>query len=136
MKIFYMVCYVKLFWKYDVIDYKRFLKKWGDNDVILVFNYVFKEVKKFNKIISSDVVCVLIIVEYFKKVFNIFEDDFVVNYNLYDFSGYKVMDIIKNLDNFFDWVMIVGYNYVFILVVNMLGNKYIDNVFICGFVEI
>lgn len=131
-----MVRHAKSSWKHDVIDHKRPLKKRGDNDAILVSNYVSKEVKKPNKIISSDAVRALTTAEYFKKAFNISEDDFVVNHNLYDFSGHKVMDIIKNLDNSLDRVMIVGHNHAFTSVANMLGNKYIDNVPTCGFVEI
>lgn len=136
MKTLYMVRHAKSSWKHDVIDHKRPLKKRGDNDAILVSNYVSKEVKKPNKIISSDAVRALTTAEYFKKAFNISEDDFVVNHNLYDFSGHKVMDIIKNLDNSLDRVMIVGHNHAFTSVANMLGNKYIDNVPTCGFVEI
>jgi phosphohistidine phosphatase len=136
MKTLYMVRHAKSSWKHDVIDHKRPLKKRGDNDAILVSNYVSKEVKKPIKIISSDAVRALTTAQYFKKAFAISDDNFEVNHNLYDFSGHKVMDIIKNLDESLDRVMIVGHNHAFTSVANMLGNKYIDNVPTCGFVEI
>lgn len=136
MKTLYMVRHAKSSWEHDVIDHKRPLKKRGDNDAILVSNYVSKEVKKPKKIISSDAVRALTTAQYFKKAFNIADENFEMNHTLYDFSGHKVMDIIKNLDNSLDRVMIVGHNHAFTSVANMLGNKYIDNVPTCGFVEI
>ena len=44
--------------------------------------------------------------------------------------------IIKNLNNSLDRVMIVGHNHAFTSIANMLGNKYIENLPTCGFVQL
>ena len=46
------------------------------------------------------------------------------------------MLIIKELDDSWDRVMLVGHNHAFTSIANMLGNKYIDNVPTCGFIMI
>ena len=46
------------------------------------------------------------------------------------------MDIIKSLPNNLNIIMVVGHNHAFTSIANMLGNKYIENVPTCGFVEL
>lgn len=136
MKTLYMVRHAKSSWKHDVIDHKRPLKKRGVNDATLVSDYVSKEFSPPQLIVTSDAERALTTANFFKSAFNISDDNFEINHNLYDFSGHKVMDIIKNLDNTNDIVMIVGHNHAFTSVANMLGNKYIENVPTSGFVMI
>lgn len=136
MKTLYMVRHAKSSWEHDVIDHKRPLNKRGKNDAVLVSNYVSKLVKAPQIIISSDAVRASTTAGYFKKAFNVSEDNFVMNHSLYDFSGHKVLELVKNLDDNHTIVMIVGHNHAFTSVANMLGNKYIENVPTCGFVEI
>ncbi len=136
MKTLYMVRHAKSSWKHDVIDHKRPLKKRGMNDGRLVSNYISKQVKAPDLIISSDAVRAFSTAQYFKDAFQVNDKNFKSNHNLYDFSGHKVIDIIKNNKNSDDIVMIVGHNHAFTSVANMLGNSYIDNVPTCGFVQL
>ncbi|MEZ4857758.1 MAG: histidine phosphatase family protein [Flavobacteriaceae bacterium] len=136
MKTLYMVRHAKSSWEHDVIDHKRPLNKRGQRDAVLVSNYVAKECKPPQQIITSDAERAFATATFFKKSFHIIENNFKTNPNLYDFSGHKVMDLIKQLDDRYDIVMIVGHNHAFTSVANMLGNKYLDNVPTCGFVKI
>lgn len=136
MKTLYMVRHAKSSWKHDVIDHKRPLKKRGFEDSKLVSEYVAENFSAPNLIISSDANRALTTANYFKDAFQLTDAFFEVNHDLYDFSGHRVMDIIKNLDNDLDAVMVVGHNHAFTSIANMLGNKYIENVPTCGFVKL
>ncbi|MEZ4817864.1 MAG: histidine phosphatase family protein [Flavobacteriaceae bacterium] len=136
MKILYMVRHAKSSWEHDVIDHKRPLNKRGERDVALVSKHVSKNLKAPEKIISSDALRASTTAIQFKKAFAISDANFEMSHNLYDFSGHKVIELIKNLDDSYNTIMIVGHNHAFTSVANMLGSIYIDNVPTCGFVEI
>ncbi|MDC8004102.1 histidine phosphatase family protein [Aureisphaera galaxeae] len=136
MKTLYMVRHAKSSWKHDVIDHKRPLKGRGRRDGVLVSEYLSEKITPPQRIISSGATRALSTAQYMKEAFQTPDSDFEVNNDLYDFSGHKVMDIIKGLDNSYDRIMIVGHNHAFTSIANMLGNSYIDNVPTCGFVEL
>ncbi len=136
MKTLYMVRHAKSSWKYDLPDHQRPLKKRGHNDAELVSAKAKEEHKAPQRIISSDANRAQTTAMYFKKAFGISDDDFLLNHDLYDFSGQSVMEIIKGLDDSLKRVMIVGHNHAFTSIVNMLGDEYIDNLPTSGFVVI
>ncbi|MEZ4875517.1 MAG: histidine phosphatase family protein [Flavobacteriaceae bacterium] len=134
MKTLYLVRHAKSSWETDVIDHKRPLKTRGKNDAKMVSNYVSEHFKAPDVIVTSDATRALSTAQYFKDAFQLSGDHFEINHNLYDFSGHKVMDVIKNLKDKYATVMIVGHNHAFTSIANMLGNEYLDNVPTCGFV--
>ena len=134
MKTLYLVRHAKSSWKDDVEDHKRPLKERGESDGRLVSKKASTEMEAPQKIISSDAVRALTTAEFFKDAWNIDKAHFEMNHELYDFSGQNVIRVIKSLDNELDRVMIVGHNHAFTSIVNMFGNRYIDNVPTCGFV--
>ncbi len=136
MKTLYMVRHAKSSWKHNLPDHQRPLKGRGHSDAKLVSDEVSSLVKPPQFIVTSDAKRALTTAEYFKDAFKISEEEFILEHDLYDFSGQNVMRIIKNMDNSLDRVMIVGHNHAFTSVVNMLGNEYIDNVPTSGFVMI
>lgn len=136
MKTLYMARHAKSSWKHDVIDHQRPLKGRGKRDGKLVSEYVAKNYKAPEKLISSDATRALATATYFKNAFQVKDEDFSTDHSLYDFSGNNVMEVIKNLDDAHDCMMIVGHNHAFTSIVNMLGNQYIDNLPTAGFVII
>lgn len=134
MKTLYLVRHAKSSWKHDVDDHKRPLKERGTNDGLLVSKKTSAEIEAPQKIISSDATRALSTAKFFKDAWNIDEAHFETDHDLYDFSGQNVIRAIKSLDDSLDRVMIVGHNHAFTSVVNMFGNKYIENVPTCGFV--
>jgi len=136
MKTLYMVRHAKSSWKHDVIDHQRPLKGRGKKDGKLVSARIKSELEPPQKIITSDAVRALSTAIYFKEAFGLSDKVFETNHSLYDFSGQNVINIIKNLPNSLDRIMIVGHNHAFTSVANMLGNKFIDNVPTCGFVQL
>lgn len=136
MKTLYLVRHAKSSWKHDVDDHERPLKKRGQNDGALVAEKVKNEVSPPQKIISSDATRALSTAHFFKDAFDISEDNFEFNHTLYDFRGQNLMRFIVELDDNLDRVMVVGHNHALTSIVNMIGDKYIENVPTCGFVMI
>lgn len=136
MKTLYMVRHAKSSWKHDVIDHQRPLKNRGSRDAELVSEYVKDKVKQPQRLFTSDAERALSTALYFKEAFGLEDSEFITNHNLYDFGGRQVLEIIKNLNNSLDRVMIVGHNHAFTSIANMLGNKYIENLPTCGFVQL
>jgi phosphohistidine phosphatase len=136
MKTLYMVRHAKSSWKHDVEDHQRPLKGRGKRDGKLVSNYLKVQITPPEKIITSDARRAMDTARYFKDAFNLSDQQFETNNDLYDFSGQQVLQTIRNLDDSLDIAMIAGHNHAFTSVANMLGNKYIDNVPTCGFVMI
>jgi phosphohistidine phosphatase len=134
MKTLYLVRHAKSSWKHDVDDHKRPLKTRGENDGILVSRKAKSEIVPPQKIITSDATRALSTAQFFKDALGVSDDNFESNHDLYDFRGQNVMRVIKALDDSLDKVMIVGHNHAFTSLVNMMGNKYIENIPTCGFV--
>lgn len=134
MKKLYLLRHAKSSWKHDVIDHQRPLKQRGLNDAALVSEDVVKKTKAPQKIISSDAERALTTALFFKEAFKVADEDFMTNHNLYDFGGRQVLEIIKNLNDSWKRVMIVGHNHAFTSIANMLGDQYIENLPTCGFV--
>lgn len=136
MKTLYLVRHAKASWKHDVIDHERPLKKRGLKDSELVSNEVKSRIEFPDKIISSDAVRALTTAKYFKEAMDIPDANFETNHTLYDFRGANTIRFIKSLDDALDRVMIVGHNHAFTSIVNMMGDKYIENLPTCGFAMI
>jgi len=134
MKTLYLVRHAKSSWKHDVEDHQRPLKERGLKDVQMVSQKVKTEIQPPQRIISSDAVRALSTAKFFKEALEVSDSNFETKHELYDFSGQNVMRVIKALGDDLNSVMIVGHNHAFTSLVNMLGNRYIENVPTSGFV--
>ena len=136
MKTLYFLRHAKSSWKHTVGDRQRPLKKQGVNDALQVSKLVAQTIVKPQVIITSDALRTQSTATYFKDAFALKNDAFVVNPELYDFSGQQVLKLIKELKNTLDYVMLCGHNHAFTSIVNSLGSININNVPTCGFVAI
>ena len=128
--------HAKSSWKHNLSDHKRPLKGRGERDAKLLSEYIKSKIDLPQKMIVSDATRAQMTANYFKNSLKISDYDYELNHELYDFSGQQVMEVIKNIDNSLNCVLIVGHNHAFTSLVNMLGDKYIDNLPTCGFVAI
>ncbi len=133
MKTLYLVRHAKSSWEEQVEDHKRPLKKRGKHDAKLISEAVSAKLGVPEKIISSDAKRAVSTALFFKKVWNMDDSDFQLEPRLYDFQGGEVFQFIKELDNRFSKVMLVGHNYAFTAIANRLGNKQIEEIPTCGF---
>lgn len=134
MKTIYFVRHAKSSWKHDVDDHDRPLKERGINDARLVSKKVSAEIEPPQKILSSDATRALSTAQFFKDAWNIDDANFETNYDLYDFRGQNIIQVIKSVDDNLNRIMIVGHNHALTSIVNMFGNQYIENVPTCGFI--
>lgn len=131
-----MLRHAKSSWKHDVTDHQRPLKGRGRSDAKLVSEHVKDSVNPPDKILCSGANRAQSTAKYFKKAWKFSDSDFITNNELYDFSGQQVMSVIKDLNDKWNTVMIVGHNHAFTSIANMMGSTYMDNLPTCGFVII
>lgn len=128
LKKIILVRHAKSSWKFDLIDHQRPLKTRGYNDANIVSKSFKREGITVDKLVSSDAVRAKTTAEIFIKNLNIDESIIEFNHNLYDFSGEKLIEFIKNSSNVVNNLMIFGHNHAITAFVNTFGTEYIDNV--------
>lgn len=136
MKTLYIVRHAKSSWEEDVEDHQRPLNERGKLDCILMSNYIASGFKAPDLILTSSAIRALTTAQQFKKAFNLPDAHFKADDFLYDFSGDHFLKTIEKIPNHIDILMIFGHNYGFTHLVNKMGNKFIDNLPTCGFVQI
>ncbi|MGB3145192.1 MAG: histidine phosphatase family protein [Maribacter sp.] len=136
MKTLLLMRHGKSSWELNVSDQDRPLQQRGISDAYLVGNELATKHLKIDWAFSSPanrashtaIIC-LRQLEYSLNNFSIVP-------NLYDFSGEKVIDFIRNSDNELDTILIFGHNHAFTYIANAMGDTHIDNVPTSGFVQI
>ena len=136
MKNLYLVRHAKSSWKYDVSDHERPLKKRGTSDAHLVSNYLKDKIKNPDLVISSDANRAKTTAEIFTSNLGINGSLIQYDHELYDFSGFKLINVIKECNDAVNTLMIFGHNYALTHFVNEFGDKYVDNVTTSGFTHI
>jgi len=125
MKIIYFLRHAKSSWKKPVIDYDRGLKKRGKRDAKLIADYLSTYLEKPQIIISSGAKRALKTAKIVAKSWGV--DDIIVDDRLYDSSIDEYLGVIRELDNRYDSVMIVGHNPVISdTVVKLTNNNKFD----------
>lgn len=134
MKTLILMRHGKSSWDYAVDDADRPLQERGITDAYVV-------AQKFNQLqlpidacYSSPANRALHTAIITCKVLNFSLAKFNISKDLYDFSGYSVVEFVKNLDNKLNTVLIFGHNHAFTEIVNNWGDKSIDNLPTAGLV--
>ncbi len=134
MKKLTLIRHGKSSWNYNVSDRDRPLLERGINDAYLVASTI--DSNTFDAVFSSPANRALHTCSIFLRVLNIPSRQLGVFDELYDFSGEYVIKFIHSLDNHLQDVVIFGHNYALTSIVNMFGDKEIDNVPTAGLVEL
>ena len=128
MKTLTLIRHAKSSWEHNVIDHERPLNKRGLNDAALVSSSLAKNLLHPELILSSDANRAKTTASIFMSGLNINEDLINLNHDLYDFSGYNLINVIKACDDAINTLMIFGHNHAITAFVNTYGDVYIDNV--------
>ena len=134
MRNLILIRHAKSSWDYNVTDEKRPLADRGIADAHLVSEEFSYNLFKPDAIFSSPANRALSTCKIFMKSLNISDNKLTISNNLYDFSGEKVMEFIKNIDKQHNNVIIFGHNFAFTSLTNRLGSEFIDNLPTCGLV--
>lgn len=136
MRTLILVRHAKSSWEQNVGDKERPLKKRGNTDAKLV-SIAFKDKKlKLDKVYSSPANRALSTCKIFISNLNIDKNKLVIDEDLYDFGGERVIKFIKNIDEDYQNVMIFGHNHAFTSICNIFGDSFIDNLPTSGMVVI
>ncbi|MGC6430624.1 MAG: SixA phosphatase family protein [Jejuia sp.] len=136
MKQIILVRHAKSSWEYDVIDHERPLKERGFNDAKLIANKLQSLNLTIDKVLISDAKRTTQTAEIILPAIKVPESVIEYSYNLYDFAGYDLTQVIKSCDNNIETLMIFGHNHAITAFANTFGEKYINNVPTCGVVVI
>ena len=136
MKNLFLMRHGKSSWELNVSDQDRPLGQRGISDAHLIgaelatkklmIDHVFSS--PANRALHTCMICL-------RELAFPLEKCSIVS-DLYDFSGEKVIDVIKNTNDELDNILIFGHNHAFTHLVNSMGDKHIDNVPTSGFVQI
>lgn len=134
MKNLILVRHAKSSWDHNLSDEKRPLANRGTADAQLVSQNFGKQSFQADKIFSSPANRALTTCKIFLKNLEISDNLLTISPKLYDFSGEKAIDFIKNIDKQLNNVIIFGHNYAFTSISNRFGSVFIDNLPTCGLV--
>lgn len=136
MKTLYLVRHAKSSWKFDVIDHERPLNDRGLHDAPRVAAHVATHLSKPDLIMSSDAMRAKTTAFFFAKAYQIPDEEIILDYTLYDFDGRDLVNVIRNCDDSVNCLMVFGHNNAMTNVVNIYGDKRVDNVPTAGFTAI
>jgi phosphohistidine phosphatase len=131
MKTLILVRHAKSSWEFHLKDHERPLNQRGYKDANLVFEALKNEIHP-DIIISSDANRAKTTAELYVANLKINKDEIILNNLLYDFSGEKLLQVVKNTEERINTLMIFGHNNAITNFVNSFGDMIIDNVPTCG----
>ena len=134
MKKIILVRHAKSSWEFNITDHERPLKERGLKDAELVSKHLVTYNLSPDLVLSSDANRAKATATIFIKNLNIDKNKMKLDHNLYDFTGRKLLQAIKNCDNSVGNLMVFGHNHALTGFVNSYGDTFIDNVPTCGVV--
>ncbi|GGK30133.1 phosphoglycerate mutase [Yeosuana aromativorans] len=131
MKKLILIRHAKSSWEQNLSDHNRPLSSRGFKDAENVSRELLGQLKP-NLVLSSDALRAKTTAEIFISTLGISHEIFVLNHDLYDFSGNNLLSVIKNTSKSINELLVFGHNNAITFFVNTYGNQYIDNVPTCG----
>lgn len=135
MRKLILIRHAKSSWEQDLSDHNRPLSSRGFKDAENVSRELLGQLKP-NLVLSSDALRAKTTAEIFISTLGISHEIFVLNHELYDFSGSNLLRVLKNTSKSINELLVFGHNNAITFFVNNYGNQYIDNVPTCGVVMI
>ncbi|KJD32695.1 phosphohistidine phosphatase [Tamlana sedimentorum] len=132
MKKLIIVRHAKSSWEHNVSDHERPLNKRGFNDADLVSKYLINLKLKYDKLISSDAMRAKTTANIFIENLKITKSICFLDHNLYDFSGEKLIQVVRECPDSVNNLIIFGHNHAITSFVNLYGDVYVDNIPTCG----
>ena len=136
-KLLFLVRHAKSSWDDPTIDDRqRPLNRRGKQEAPKMGKHLAGYKIKPELIISSPAVRALKTAEKIAKELGFKKSDVVVNEEMYTFNGGNLKDVIKDLDDKYESVMLVGHNPAITALANQISDADIDNIPTCGVVLI
>lgn len=126
-KTLIFIRHAKSSWAHEASDIDRPLKEKGKKDADIISRNFIDKNYVIDFIYSSPAKRAYSTCKIFQKNLNWSDNKVSVINQLYDFSGESVLHFINNLDDKLDTVAIFGHNYAFTSLINLMGDKNLDN---------
>jgi len=127
MKKVIFIRHGKSAWDEGKADIDRSLKNRGIEDGKLIANNLKAKDYKIDAVFSSPANRAYSTCKIFKSIL-MWPDSMVKKQDvLYDFHGESVLNFVKNLEDKNDTVIIFGHNNALTAIINLLGDRYLDN---------
>lgn len=136
MKTLYLVRHAKSSWEHDLDDHKRPLNKRGLRDGPKVATRVAAALPKPDLLMSSDALRARTTAVFFANAYGIPENEIILEQRMYDYTGDKLIQVIRTCPDTVNCLMLCGHNNAMTTIVNIFGDKIIDNLSTSGCVAI
>lgn len=136
MKNIILVRHAKSSWENSLPDMDRPLNNRGFNDAAWVANSINNKLPVPQLILSSPANRAKTTASIFIKNLNWQHIPYYLNDALYDFSGERVVSVIKECSNAVNSVFVFGHNHAMTAIANTFGSLHFNNVPTCGLVHI
>lgn len=136
MKTLIFVRHAKSTWDYPVEDIDRPLAVSGIKDAYLVAKEFRSHRVAIDAVYGSPAARALMTAMIFLRELDFPLKSFSCVRQLYDFSGEKIIQFVRELDNDKNTAMIFGHNHAFTALANKWGSLYVENVPTCGLVRL
>ena len=137
MKKVYFVRHAKSEWGYsELSDFERPLNKRGKHDAPFMAELLGKKGVSPDLIVSSPALRAYYTARTFARGLNYPPEKLQCSETLYEASAGAYLQLVNELDNNLNVVMLFGHNPDLTTIVNLLGDKQIENVPTAGVVEI
>lgn len=137
MKYLILIRHAKSSWKnVSLDDFDRPLNKRGKNDAPLMGKVLRKKGISPDLVYSSPAKRASVTARIICDKINFPEEKIVFNNDLYESTGDKILDEIKQTNNNVNMLMVFGHNPGLTSLHNYLCEKFIDNIPTCGIVQL
>ena len=135
MKKLILIRHAKSSWRQNLTDHNRPLSSKGLKDAKKVSKALMGELNP-ELVVSSDALRAKTTAEIVISTLGINHEIFILNHDLYDFTGTNLLNVIKKTPKTINELLVFGHNNAITFFVNSFGSQYIDNVPTCGVVII
>ncbi len=136
MKNLYIIRHAKSSWEFNIEDHKRPLNDRGLRDAKLIGEELKSKQIPIDKVVCSDAVRAKSTAAIILKDLGVPKSRFYLDTKMYDFTGTKVMEVIKECEDTVDTLMIFGHNFGLTDIVNKLSDVTLDNLPTAGVIGI
>ena len=137
MKTLYLVRHAKSSWKHpELSDFERPLNKRGKNDATFMGKLLSDKGVNPGLVISSPAKRASTTAKIIASEINFPKEKIVLDENIYEATGRRLLEIISKTEEKYNSVMIFGHNPGLTVLNNNLSNKFIDNIPTCGVVAL
>ena len=126
-KTLIFIRHAKSSWKNNLSDIDRPLKGRGKRDADIISKRFNEKEYIIDAVYSSPANRAFSTCKIFQENLNWSDNKVNVINNLYDFGGESVLKFINSLDDFLNTIVIFGHNYALTSLINIMGDRHLDN---------